>query len=74
MFWSGISGSDFKLKMSAKAMEEYDMRLNVVVADDFYEEFKKLADKKGKSVSELVRDAMRFEIWLQQVGEMGGVS
>jgi hypothetical protein len=44
-------------------------RVNVEFSDSVYGTLKKLADKKGKSVSEVLRDAVALEDWFLGIKE-----
>jgi predicted CopG family antitoxin len=47
-------------------------RVNVNFSDDAYEVLTEMARRKGKSISEVLRDAIALEKWFEDTKEEGG--
>ncbi len=47
-------------------------RVNVNFSESAYRTLEDLADRKGKSMSEVLRDAIALEKWFQDTNEGGG--
>jgi hypothetical protein len=47
-------------------------RVNVNFSESAYRTLEDLADRKGKSMSEVLRDAIALEKWFQDTNESGG--
>ena len=47
-------------------------RVNVNFSDDAYEALKEIARRKGKSISEVIRDAIALEKWYEDTKREGG--
>jgi metal-responsive CopG/Arc/MetJ family transcriptional regulator len=46
-------------------------RVNVSFSEHVYEMLEELAEKKGKSMTDILRDAVALEAWLQKEWESG---
>ncbi len=46
-------------------------RVNVNFSDDAYEELSELAQRKGKTISDLLRDAIALERWFEETNREG---
>jgi metal-responsive CopG/Arc/MetJ family transcriptional regulator len=58
--------------MAQAAKKERTPRVNVNFSKDAYEELEEIAEKRNKNVSDVVREAIGFEKWYQDVVEGGG--
>lgn len=47
-------------------------RVNINFSDEVYAKMKALADGKGQTIADTLRDALALEIWYQQVEAQGG--
>lgn len=47
-------------------------RVNVYFSDDAYEVLAEIAHRRGKSVSDVIRDAIALEKWYEDTKEEGG--
>lgn len=47
-------------------------RVNVYFSDDAYESLTEIAQRKGKSISDVLRDALALEKWYEDTKEEGG--
>ncbi len=47
-------------------------RVNVNFSDDGYEALKEIARSRGKSISEVLRDAIALEKWYEETKREGG--
>jgi metal-responsive CopG/Arc/MetJ family transcriptional regulator len=47
-------------------------RVNVNFSESAYQALEDLAERKGKSMSEVLRDAIALEKWFQDTNEEGG--
>lgn len=47
-------------------------RVNVNFSDNAYKALQDLAVRKGKSMSDVLRDAIALEKWAQDIGDKGG--
>ena len=47
-------------------------RVNVNFSESAYRTLEDLSDRKGKSMSEVLRDAIALEKWFQDTNESGG--
>jgi metal-responsive CopG/Arc/MetJ family transcriptional regulator len=47
-------------------------RVNVNFSENAYRTLEDLADRKGKSMSEVLRDAIALEKWFQDTNDEGG--
>ncbi len=46
-------------------------RVNVNFSEDAYQELAKLAERKGKTISDLLRDAIALEQWFDETNRQG---
>lgn len=47
-------------------------RINMNLNKKTYDELEKLAEEKGKTISEIIRDALALELWFEETREEGG--
>jgi len=47
-------------------------RLNMNLNQKTYNDLEKLAEAKGKTISDLIRDALALELWFEETREEGG--
>jgi len=47
-------------------------RVNITLSDKAYNSLEELADLKGKTMSETLRDALALEKWFQDTRQAGG--
>lgn len=47
-------------------------RVNVNFSEGAYASLQRLAERRGKSISEILRDAIAFESWYQETADSGG--
>ena len=47
-------------------------RLNINLSDKAFQELEDMAEKGGKSLSEVIRDALALEHWFDDTRESGG--
>jgi metal-responsive CopG/Arc/MetJ family transcriptional regulator len=47
-------------------------RINMNLSQKTYDELAKLANEKGKTLSEIIRDALALELWFEETRKEGG--
>lgn len=47
-------------------------RLNITFSDKAFRELEELAEKEGKTLSEVIRDALALEHWFDDTRQNGG--
>lgn len=47
-------------------------RLNVNFSEEAYEELRQIAIRRNKTISELIRGAIGFECWYDDIKQQGG--
>ena len=52
--------------------EKTTRRINMNLSKKAYEELEKLAESKGTTLSEIIRDALALEVWIEATKEEGG--
>jgi len=56
----------------AVAERKNTRRVNMNLPQKTYDELEKLAAEKGKTLSEVIRDALALELWFEQTRDEGG--
>jgi hypothetical protein len=47
-------------------------RFNLIMSDKAYKDLEELARRKGKPMSDVIRDALALEMWLDETQREGG--
>jgi len=56
----------------AVAERKNTRRVNMNLPQKTYDELEKLAAEKGKTLSEVIRDALALELWFEETRDKGG--
>jgi hypothetical protein len=69
--WAVSRGAEGKEALGSRSSTSASRRLNVVFSEAAYDALKELADQSGKTISDVVRDAIALQRWFNDVRKGG---